>query len=118
MIKNILFVAIGAFLGGASRYGVNLLFPSEWPVATFIVNIVGSFLIGIAAVSADKGTSPWFRPFFMTGFLGSFTTFSSFAYENITFFDEKQFFLSMMYVASSIFVGVIAYESGQKVGRN
>lgn len=74
-------VSVGGGLGALTRYGVGLLFPSPahgFPVSTFLVNIVGCFLIGVLMVLvSERVRHPLARPFAGTGFLGGFTTFST-----------------------------------------
>lgn len=88
-IKRILLVAAGGSLGALSRYGTGLLalklFGSAFPWGTLIVNLSGCFLIGLAFALAghSKLMSPSMRLFFMTGFLGGLTTFSTFALETV-----------------------------------
>ena len=73
-------VALGGVLGASARYGIGLLLPhtpGTFPVGTLLINVVGGFLIGVLidAVSAR----PLLRPFAITGILGGFTTFSTYA---------------------------------------
>ncbi len=86
-LRHILYVFIGSGLGGTLRYGVNLWgarsFSGSFPVATFTVNVVGAFLMGlIAGWLAFKSEMSWstdLRLFLTTGILGGFTTFSAFS---------------------------------------
>ena len=86
---NALFVMLGGGAGALLRYGATLfcvrLFGAGFPVGTLLVNLAGCFLIGVAMGLAERNTfmSPTMRLFFVTGFLGGFTTFSSYAWENI-----------------------------------
>ncbi|HQI28892.1 MAG TPA: fluoride efflux transporter CrcB [Sedimentisphaerales bacterium] len=79
----------GGCLGAVSRYGVNLLAARLWgsgfPWGTLIVNMVGCFLIGLVFGLAERMAwlTPSVRLFFVTGFLGALTTFSSFAVETV-----------------------------------
>jgi CrcB protein len=79
----------GACLGGACRYGVNLLSVrlagSGFPWGTLVVNLVGCLLIGLFFGLAERieWLTPQVRLFFVTGFLGALTTFSSFAVETV-----------------------------------
>jgi CrcB protein len=89
-MAKILLVMIGGSIGALSRYGVSLmadsLFGGRFPWGTLIVNLAGCFLIGLAFGLADRGSrvmSPSMRLFFMTGFLGGLTTFSTYALEII-----------------------------------
>jgi CrcB protein len=86
---KILLVMAGGSLGALSRYGVSLLaanlFGSEFPWGTLIVNLSGCFLIGLSFALAEHGSfiTPSVRLFFMTGYLGALTTFSTFALETV-----------------------------------
>jgi CrcB protein len=87
-MMKILLVLIGGGLGSLSRYGLSLLavqlFGTRFPWGTLIVNLSGCFLIGLAFALADRGLTimnPSIRLFFMTGFLGGLTTFSTYALE-------------------------------------
>ncbi|MEZ5499999.1 MAG: CrcB family protein [Steroidobacteraceae bacterium] len=83
---NWIWVAVGSALGGSARYAVALWLPHQpgrWPVATFTVNVLGSFAIGcvFAWWSLRSAQAEGLRLFLMTGILGGFTTYSAFALE-------------------------------------
>lgn len=100
-------VAIGGVLGALSRYGLIHLFPhvsGQFPWSTFSANVIGSVLIGFCYVLIiDKGIVPshW-RPFLVIGFLGAFTTFSTFALDAYLIWNEGDIRISIFYVLSSI----------------
>jgi CrcB protein len=84
-----LLVALGSALGGVARYGAMRLWPivpGQWPTATMLVNLLGSFLIGVLSVlfalRSAAGAEP-LRLFWMAGVLGGFTTYSAFALETV-----------------------------------
>ena len=95
---NYLWVAIGSALGGIARYwcsGFAARLIGEWfPWGTLIVNVVGSFIIGLfAALSAAEGPfliRPEVRIFVMVGLCGGFTTFSSFSLQTFTLWREGE----------------------------
>ena len=86
---KILFVMLGGSLGALSRYGVSLLaasfLGSRFPWGTLIVNLSGCFLIGLSFSLAERSSfmNPSMRLFFVTGYLGALTTFSTFALETV-----------------------------------
>jgi fluoride exporter len=87
---KILLVMAGGSLGALSRYGVSLLaaklFGTRFPWGTLAVNLSGCFLIGLGFALAERGLgimNPSIRLFFMTGFLGALTTFSTFGLETV-----------------------------------
>jgi CrcB protein len=86
---NIILVVAGGSLGALSRYGASLLaaslFGTRFPWGTLIVNLTGCFLIGFVYSLGDRTSlvSPSFRLFFMTGYLGALTTFSTYALEMV-----------------------------------
>jgi len=86
-LTKIALVMIGGSIGALSRYGISLLsvrlFGTGFPWGTLIVNLGGCFLIGISFALADRThlMNPSVRLFFVTGFLGALTTFSTYGYE-------------------------------------
>ena len=123
MIKAILLVGLGGGIGSILRYVssvfINRHFNTAFPLATFFVNIVGCFLIGILVSLVEK--QPWadnnFRYLFITGFCGGFTTFSAFAHENISLFNTQQTLIAFAYIAASFIVGLLAVWLGMATGR-
>jgi CrcB protein len=114
MIKIILIAGTGGFIGTvarflASRYLQNL-FLSAFPFGTFIVNITGCLLIGILFGISEKGNllAPEWRMFLTVGFCGGFTTFSTFAGENIALLREGDFLYFALYTGLSVFLGLMA----------
>lgn len=114
MFRLILIVGFGGFLGTiarflASRY-VQSQILSAFPYGTFIVNIVGCFLIGLFFGISEKGnlmSADW-RMFLTVGFCGGFTTFSTFANENMALLRDGNFFFFALYTSLSIFLGLLA----------
>lgn len=88
MASTLIAIAVGAVLGAWSRYGLALWMNGRgWlPWGTFVANAVGGLLIGLAIgyLSANRDVSPLLRLFFITGFLGALTTFSTFSAEVTT----------------------------------
>jgi CrcB protein len=114
MSKILLLVGVGGALGSIARYlsqqAVLKFYPSSFPFGTLAVNITGCFIIGLVYAFTEKGNllSPEWRIFLATGFCGGFTTFSSFAYENIVMLRDGELLYTFLYVAASIIVGFLA----------
>lgn len=111
-MKDILLVGLGGFLGSISRYGVGLstsrFFPGHFQLGTFLVNIVGSLLIGILAGYFIKNQSSQASSlFFITGFCGGFTTFSAFSLDNLKLIKEGLYIQFMTYGIGSLIAGLI-----------
>jgi CrcB protein len=114
MTRLLLIIGVGGFLGSISRYLVQgwmiRLFASPFPMGTFIVNISGSFLIGIIYAAAEKNgllSNEW-RLFLATGFCGGFTTFSTFSYEIVTMLRGGTAGYAAIYILASVVLGVLA----------
>lgn len=96
MIAPYLAVAFGGCIGAISRYATVLFAQNVWglrfPYGTLIVNIAGSFLAGffLTLLVGRFNAEEYWRLFFFTGFLGAFTTFSSFAAESLFMFEQSQ----------------------------
>jgi CrcB protein len=111
-------VALGGAIGSVLRWATVALtlqrFGPGFPLGTLTVNLVGSFLIGIVAAlptSAAPGLSPTMRLFIATGVLGGFTTFSSFSLDTLIV-GRNSTPLALLYVASSICLGLAAASGG------
>lgn len=116
-------LAMGGAVGACSRYWVTQWvernFSGELSYGTLTVNVVGSLVIGMLFVLIhDKGHLPesW-KPFLMTGMLGSFTTFSTFSLETLTHLTEGQFLHAVMYVVLSLVLCILACFIGISLAR-
>jgi len=118
MIKNILLVGMGGFVGSVARYYVSKLNLSVdiWsiPVGTLTVNIVGSFIIGFLTGISEKSLllTPELRLLLMVGICGGFTTFSSFTNENLMLMQNGQLISLLVYTGLSILLGFVAVYLG------
>ncbi|MCB6180037.1 fluoride efflux transporter CrcB [Rhodobacter sp. Har01] len=105
-------VALGGALGSSARYIVNVtsgrLLGTGFPYATLIVNVVGSFLMGLLVVALAEKFGNRYAPFLMTGVLGGFTTFSAFSLDTLTLYERGQTGLALLYVAASITLSLAA----------
>jgi len=123
-IMKILLVMVGGSLGALSRYAVSLwaakLFGTRFPWGTLTVNLSGCFLIGLAFALGERGLSimnPSMRLFFMTGFLGGLTTFSSFGLETMNAMREGSHLVTVANVLSNNVIGTALVFLGMVVGR-
>jgi CrcB protein len=109
-----LIVFLGAGIGGALRHGVNVAatrqFGLGFPFGTLIVNIVGSFAMGLLAgyFAFRPGISQHMRLFLTTGILGGFTTFSAFSLDTALLVERHSYGLAAGYVVGSIAAGLSA----------
>ncbi len=106
-------IALGGALGSVLRFAavsyLTPLFGFRFPLGTFAVNLVGSFLIGVAYVLlVEKTTLPveW-RLFFITGLLGGFTTFSAFSLEMLQLWQTGHVVNALVYASSSVILGLL-----------
>lgn len=121
-MTKLLLVLLGGAIGTGCRFGMaNLLAAlfglQNFPLATFTVNITGSFLIGFLAELFNERlpVTPEIRAAVLVGFLGGYTTFSSFAYEILTLSRKEEGLLGIAYCLASILLGLLAVWSGAKL---
>jgi fluoride exporter len=111
-------VLIGGGMGALARYLVALLVGSRYggrfPLGTFLINVTGSFLIGLLMTFFTRNTAlhPNWRLLLVTGFLGGYTTFSSFEYETYVAVQAGTPALGLLYVLSSVVAGYLATYAG------
>ena len=123
MLKISLIIGLGGFLGSISRYWLSLFvdktFFGAYPYGTFAVNIIGCFLLGLIYAFADKEQlmTQEMRFFLATGFCGSFTTFSTFSYENQLLYQEGEWTTLITYIVLSVLVGILTTIAGVSLGR-
>ncbi|MFC4410501.1 fluoride efflux transporter CrcB [Chungangia koreensis] len=108
----ILLTAVGGFFGAIARYLTSKLFKrlNSGFSATMAVNLLGSFLMGLAARAAWDDLN-W-RTLVITGFLGAFTTFSTFMYDAVELAEEKLPFKSLIYVVLTLIGGLLLFMMG------
>ena len=117
-LTKYLAVAAGSALGGMLRYylGGSVLsrLSGEFPLATFVINITGSFIIGLflTLVAERISLSQHLRLAIAVGFVGAYTTFSTFEYETARLIEERHFILALLNVVLSVVVGFIAVWGG------
>jgi len=122
-MREIVFITIAGGLGALGRYYVtglaHRLLGDGFPYGTFIVNIVGSFLIGFVmqtSLSVDLLSRTW-RLALTFGFLGAFTTFSAFSYETFGYLENEAWFMAVVNILSNVLTGIIAIFLGVLLGR-
>lgn len=109
-LKNFILVAVGGSVGSVLRYLFAVAIKHEsFPFSTFIVNILGSFIIGLIMGIASKheGFGEW-RLFLATGICGGFTTFSSFSWESINLLEQQRYLSFTYYLTGTLFLGLTA----------
>ncbi len=114
MIKEIIWVGLGGFMGSICRYLVSLgLISIKWnlPWPTLVVNLIGSLVIGILAAYALKIPQEW-KLLLIPGFCGGFTTFSSFSLENLSLLQAGSTQTAVAYILSSIIGGLLMVALG------
>ena len=96
----------------ASRFG------GSFPYGTFVINVTGSFIIGLFLAFAEErvSLSPYWRLFFAVGFVGGYTTFSTFEYESARLFQAGQTLLGATYLIGSVVTGGVAVVAGMVLG--
>ncbi|PEB49132.1 fluoride efflux transporter CrcB [Bacillus pseudomycoides] len=113
-----LLVAIGGFFGAITRFGISNWFKKRnaisFPIATFLINITGAFLLGYIV---GKGIDKSWQLLLGTGFMGAFTTFSTFKLESIQLFTNKKFGVSFLYLGATYSIGILLAFLGMKLGR-
>jgi len=119
MIKSIMLVGFGGFIGSVGRFLVGRYFQenvaSVFPWGTFTVNIIGSLLIGLIYGLSEKGDflSPEVRLFLAVGICGGFTTFSTFSNDAFMLMRQQEWFRFALYSSLSFFLGLIAVYAGR-----
>ncbi|THD42059.1 MAG: fluoride efflux transporter CrcB [Bradyrhizobium sp.] len=119
-MQQILLVFVGAGLGGVLRHVLNQVvgraLGTDFPWATFIINVSGSLVMGLfigwLAFRAGVGWSQHARLFFATGVLGGYTTFSTFSLETILLIERNQIGAALVYVGGSVLIGVFSLWAG------
>ncbi len=105
-------VMLGGAIGAALRYGLGA-WVQGWsgpgfPWSTFLINISGSFLIGLVLrLSLEGALSPEWRLFLTVGLLGGYTTFSTFSFETLALVQQGEWFKALLYVVGSVVLGFL-----------
>jgi CrcB protein len=118
MLRAYLAVAVGGALGSVLRYAIAKALPATtFPWATFLVNLTGAFVIGILAgwATREGGLSDTGWLLLATGFCGGFTTFSTFALENILLLRGGDLAIALSYTAGSLILGLLLCGMGYRL---
>ena len=119
---QVLFVALGGAIGSATRYLVGgwfaARFGAAFPYGTFVVNVTGSFIVGLFLAYAQErvSLSPYWRLFFAVGFVGGYTTFSTYEYESVRLLQDDEMLLAAVYLIGSVVTGGVAAIAGIALG--
>jgi CrcB protein len=122
-MQNYLIIGLGGFLGAVARYAVSLWIGQRWgrvfPLGTFFINISGSFLIALVmSLSIERlMISPQWRLFLAVGFLGAYTTFSTFEFETGTLLRDGEWLIAGLNVVLSVLAGFIALKTGEVISK-
>lgn len=118
-----LVIGAGGFLGAIARYIVSVWIGQRWgrgfPLGTFLINVSGSFFIGLLmTLMSDRFTeNPQWRTFLVIGFLGAYTTFSTFEYETSALVREGEWLYASLNVIGSVLAGFIALKLGDAIAK-
>lgn len=122
-MNRYILIAIGGGLGSMLRYFIGARaaerYSSRFPVGTLTVNIIACFLIGLTLEYLDRHTtlSPQWRFLIATGFIGGFSTFSTFEWETWTDISRGAFWIGILYIVVSIVAGFAAVALGATAAR-
>jgi fluoride exporter len=119
-----LLVGLGGFIGANTRFVVARLvgglFETRFPLGTFVINVSGSFLLGVLGTLVAQKVMPnseSMRLALGVGFLGAFTTFSTFEFETHALFDDGSWLTATTNMFASLFVGLLAVRAGIVVAK-
>jgi CrcB protein len=118
-----LLIGIGGFLGANARYlvagWIAERLGASFPYGTLVINVSGSFILGFFSVFISDRLSvhPNWRLFFAVGFLGAYTTFSTFSFESFALIQERSYVLAVANMLGSVFLGLMAVVAGIIVAR-
>jgi CrcB protein len=117
---NYVMVAIGGALGSMARLWISTLVAARvtetFPLGTLVVNVTGSFLIGLLAGVFRSGASSTARAFLMTGICGGYTTFSSFSLQNLQLLENGNYYYAGLNTALSLLLCMVGVWIGYVVG--
>jgi CrcB protein len=122
-MENFLAVGAGGFLGAITRYAVGLWIGQRWgrsfPMGTFVINVSGSFIIGLVMTLFTERlmVNPQWRLLIAVGFVGAYTTFSTFELETGNLLRDSEWMLAAMNVVLSVLAGFVALKIGEIIAK-
>ncbi len=121
---NYLWIALGAVVGASARYALSLWiardFSSTFPYGTLLINVTGSLLVGFFLVFSTERVllDPKWRLLVVIGFCGSYTTFSSYAYESFALVENRQWLLTGINIVGNNLLSLAAVIAGATLARS
>jgi fluoride exporter len=121
VLATVLGVVVGSAVGAPTRYLLDQLISTRhdrlFPWGTFVVNVTGSFLLGLLVAAATRGgVDTWLLAALGTGFLGSYTTFSTYAWESMRLVEDGAVLLACLNLGGSVVAGAVAAAAGLVAG--
>ena len=122
-LSNYIWIALGAIVGASARYFLSVLiardFASAFPYGTLLINITGSLILGFFLVFSTERAllDPKWRLLVAVGFCGSYTTFSSYAFESFALMEQGQWLLSGINIVGSNVLCLVAVLAGAALAR-
>src|SRR5512146_270197 len=123
-MQNIVIIGVGGALGAMARYGISLWIGQRWgrsfPLGTFLINVSGSFLIGLlmTLLAERLSVNPQWRLLLVVGFLGAYTTFSTFEYETGSLMKDGEWLYASLNIILSVVLGFIALKLGEMIAKS
>ncbi len=122
-METVFVIGTGGFFGAISRYAVALWIGERWgrsfPLGTLVINVSGSFLIGLLmyVLSNKVLVNPLWRSLLVIGFLGAYTTFSTFEYETGNLLTDGELLYAIVNVVASVLFGFMALKIGELIAK-
>lgn len=123
-VERFLLISVGAVLGANARYWIGVWAAQKWgaafPYGTILINITGSFLIGLfLTLSSERFLiDPRWRLMIAVGFLGAYTTFSTYSFESFNLFYQGQWMPGILNAFGSTIIGILAVGLGVFLGKS
>jgi fluoride exporter len=122
-MRTIIGIGVAGSAGALARYGLEGLIarrlPHAFPWGTFAVNVTGSFVLGLlfTVLTEQTTTAPWIRSTITIGFLGAYTTFSTFSFESYRLVEDGAYGVAAANLVGSVAAGLVAVYLGVVTGR-